>query len=389
MVTSAIVQSDLAGYETSFNQQQHVNFLGVVGSNIHVFELYYNNVWHHNDLTQLAGAPPAAFPGGLDSYVTSFNHQQHVNYLGIAGNDLHVFELYFDNAWHHNDLTQLTGAPPVNVLISEPHGYVTSFNHQQHVNFVGIDFHVHELYYDGAWHHNDLTQLTGAPNAGQRLNLEGDPGWVSPLTGYETSCNYQQHVNFFGVDNHVHELYYDNAWHHNDLTKLTGAPNPLVFASIDGYETFFNHQQHVNFLATVGNEVHVFELYYDHAWHYNDLTKLAGAHPADIPSPLDGYVTYFNNQQHINFQGIVGNNIVTQEIHVFELYYDHAWHSNDLTVLAGAPPVNANQNRFGLDGYVTSFNNQQHVNFIGTDLHIHELYYDGAWHHHDLTAIAI
>jgi hypothetical protein len=336
MATSAIVLSDLAGYETSFNQRQHVNYLGAVGSDIHVFELYYDNAWHHNDLTQLAGAPPAAFPGGLDGYVTSFNHQQHVNYLGAAGNELHVFELYYDNAWHHNDLTQLTGAPPVNLLISEPHGYVTSFNHQQHVNFIGVDFHVHELYYDGAWHHNDLTQLTGAPNAGQpRVNLETDPGWVSALTGYETPCNYQQHVNFFGVDNHVHELYYDNAWHHNDLTKL------------------------------------------------------AGAHPADIPSPLDGYVTYFNNQQHINFQGIVGNNIVTQEIHVFELYYDNAWHSDDLTVLAGAPPVNANQNRFGLDGYVTSFNNQQHVNFFGTDLHIHELYYDGAWHHHDLTAIAI
>ena len=93
-------------------------------------------------------------------------------------------------------------------------------------------------------------------------------------------------------------------------------------------------------------------------WHYNDL-KSGGFAPAgrlpaaDDPSPLAGYVTSNNNQQHVIFNGIVGNNIVTQEVHVFELYYDGAWHHNDLTQPAGAPPVNRNQNRFGLDGYVT------------------------------------
>jgi hypothetical protein len=67
-----------------------------------------------------------------------------------------------------------------------------------------------------------------------------------------------------------------------------------------------------------------------------------------------------------------------------ELYYDGAWHHNDLTQLASAPPV---QNLTGMDGYVTSFNQQQHVNFVGTDLQIHELYFDGVWHHNDLTAL--
>ena len=386
MANLAIIQSGLDGYETSFNQQQHVNFLGAAGSDIHVFELYFDTVWHQNDLTLIAGAPPAAFPSGLDAYVTLFNQQQqHVNYLGFVGSDIHVFELYFDGLWHFNDLTALTGAPPVSPLLSEPHGYIT--NHQQHVNFVGVDFHVHELYYDGAWHHNDLTALTGAPLAGMTLHVDGNPGWVSALTGYETCFGHHQHVNFCGVDSHVHELYYDGSWHHNDLTALTGAPDALPFASLDGYTTFFD-RQHVNFIGVVGNQFHVFELYYDGSWHANDLTLLAGAPPADNPSPLDGYVTSFNQQQHVNYTGIVGK-IPSEEVHVFELYYDGAWHHNDLTVLAGAPPVNNNQNRFGLDGYETTFNQQQHVNYIGTDRHIHELYYDGAWHHNDLTAVAI
>jgi hypothetical protein len=30
----------------------------------------------------------------------------------------------------------------------------------------------------------------------------------------------QQHVNYIGVDGDVHELWFDSAWHHNNLTLL-------------------------------------------------------------------------------------------------------------------------------------------------------------------------
>jgi len=79
-------------------------------------------------------------------------------------------------AWHYADLTALTGAPPApQVIEGAPFamdGYPTSFNNQLHVNFVGNDYHVHELYYDGSWHHNDLTALTGAPTA-ENINIVG------------------------------------------------------------------------------------------------------------------------------------------------------------------------------------------------------------------------
>src|SRR6202034_2750391 len=100
--------------------------------------------------------------GCIDGYATEFNRQQHVN---LIGSDLHVYELFFDNQWHLNDLTQAAGAPitdPATIFID---GYATAFASQQHVNFIGTDRHVHELLYDGAWHHSDLTQLTGAPAA--------------------------------------------------------------------------------------------------------------------------------------------------------------------------------------------------------------------------------
>jgi len=350
------VGSRLIAYQTSFNNQQHVIF---IGSDNHVHELFFDNKWHHNDLTQQAGAPPATPISTLDGYQTTFNNQQHVNFIG---GDNHVHELFFDNKWHHNDLTQLSGAPTA-ALGSAVDGYATSFNNQQHVNFIGSDNHVHELFFDNKWHHNDLTLLAGAPAA--------VPG--SALDGYQTSFNNQQHVNFIGSDNHVHELFFDNKWHHNDLTQVAAAPTATPGSALDGYQTSFNNQQHVNF---IGNDNHVHELFFDNKWHHNDLTLLAGAPVASIGSAIDGYQTSFNNQQHVNF---IGN-----DSHVHELFFDNKWHHNDLTLLAGAPTAPASP----LDGYETSFNNQQHVNFIGNDNHVHELFFDNKWHHNDLTQLA-
>ena len=136
-----------------------------------------------------------------------------------------------------------------------------SFNSQQHVNYVGTDNHVHELYYTNAWHHNDLTQLAHAPAAAQG----------SALDGYQTTFNNQQHVNFLGADNHIHELVYINTWIHNDLSQLANATAAAPGTPIDGYQTTFNNQQHVNYL---GADNHIHELVYINAWSHNNLTDL-------------------------------------------------------------------------------------------------------------------
>ena len=130
-------------------------------------------------------------------------------------------------------------------------GYSTEFNNQQHVNFIGADFHVHELYYDNKWHHNDLTALSaGAPNAAAN----------SKLDGYATVYNSQQHVNYVGADNHIHELFYDGSWKHNDLSSISGLFSvPAAATRLVGYQTIFNQQQHVLFLGT---DRHVHELFF-------------------------------------------------------------------------------------------------------------------------------
>lgn len=357
VIPAAVGQgSRIDGYQTSFNNQQHVNFIGTDG---HVHELYYTNQWSHNDLTAAAGAPNAAAGSPLDGYETAYSSQQHVNYLGTDG---HVHELYYASSWAHNDLTVAGGAPAA-AAWSSLDGYATTFNNQQHVNFIGANCHVYELVYTDHWACNDLTQITNATNT-----VVG-----SPLDGYETTFNNQQHVNYIGEDGHVHEFVYTDHWAHNDLTADAGAPAVMAGSGLDGYQTSFNSQQHVNF---IGPECHVYELVYTDHWAHNDLTQITNAPVTAQESALDGYQTTFNNQQHVNYLGTDG--------HIHELVYTDHWSHNDLTADAGAPGAMA---RTPLDGYQTTFNNQQHVNYIGADGQIHELVYTNRWSDNDLSEV--
>ncbi len=116
-------------------------------------------------------------------------------------------------------------------------GYQTSFNNQQHVNYLDTNGHVHELYYSdsGGWVHNDLSQLAQATGGLQHTAAPG-----SPLDGYQTSFNNQQHVNYLDTNGHVHELYYSDSagWVHNDLTGFAGRTGVIYFANETTHQYF-------------------------------------------------------------------------------------------------------------------------------------------------------
>jgi zona occludens toxin (predicted ATPase) len=140
----------------------------------------------------LADAPPALPGSPIHSYATTFNSQQHVNFLDSDG---HVHELWYGSEWAHNDLTVLAGAPSA-AAGRKIVGYETTFNNQQHVNFLDSDGHVHELWFGSEWAHNDLSSLaSGSPAASE-----------SRVMGYQTTFNAQQHVNYLDAEGHVYEL---------------------------------------------------------------------------------------------------------------------------------------------------------------------------------------
>jgi hypothetical protein len=355
--------------------EQHINYIGTDG---HVHERFHyatsnpTGNWIHNDLTVLSGNGIAPVAGSaLDAYAGP-DFGQHVNFIGTDG---HVHELFIipGEQWINNDLNQLSkGLLPLSDTPLD--GYVDG-DGGQHVNFIGTDNHVHELYIvpGGDWVNNDLIHLSG-DGVGPRPN--------SPLDGYMDDEG-GQHVNFIGTDGHVHELYtHPHAqWINNDLIQLSGnGIAPSRDSSLCGY-LGPDGGQHVNF---IGSDGHVRELYiHPHAqWINNDLIQLSGNGVAPAPnSPLCGYWGS-SDTQHVNFIGIDG--------HAHELYIrPHGqWVNNDLTQLSGNSMIPAPNS--ALHSY-SQPEGTQHVDYIGAyDTHLHELVHsDNQWFNQDFNHLEL
>jgi len=328
-----------------------------------------------NTVLWLAGVAPVQAvtqrSRGLDAYWGS-DSSQHINFIG---NDGHVRELFIHPGakWTNNDLTGFSHATVLPAAGSALDGYWGS-DSSQHVNYVGTDGHVHELYiHPGAnWVDNDLT-------ATSKSRVLPSPG--TAIDGYWGSDS-SQHVNYIGADGHVHELYIhpNTQWVDNDLTAMSKSRvAPLAGTSLDGYWGS-DSSQHVNY---VGSDGHVHELYIHPgaAWTDNDLTALSHSLALPAPgTPLDGYWGS-DASQHVNYIGTDG--------HVHELYIHPGanWVDNDLTVMSHSATMPASGTP--LHGYWGS-DSSQHVNYIGADGHVHELYiHPGAnWVDNDLTALS-
>jgi len=367
-VPAAAAGSALAGY--ILGTTQYVSYLG---NDNHVHELWWDGTsWHHNDLTlAVTGGPAPNAAAGSALAGSVVGSTQHVIYLET---DNHVHELWWDGTnWHHNDLTlAVIGGPAPNAVAgSALAAYVLGAAYD--VIYQGADNHVHELWWDGTnWHHDDLTlAVVGgpAPNAAAGSALAGYILGTAP------------HVIYRGTDNHVRELWWDGAnWNLNDLTLAViggPAPNAAPGSALAGY--VLGTTQHVIYLGT---DNHVRELWWDGTnWNHNDLTLAASGGPAPNAAPgsaLAGYV--LGTTQHVIYRGT--------DNHVRELWWDGSWHHNDLTLaVVGGPAPNAAAGSH-LDGYILG--GTQHVNYLGTDNHVHELWWDGAaWRHNDLVASAV
>jgi hypothetical protein len=322
--------------------------------------------WSWNDVTAAADATnsnSAVAEPEISAYVFASQGTQHVIYGTEYGR---VHELWWDaSGWHLNDLSAAANAPPV--VVGTVSAYVFDAQRTQHVNFIGDDFHIHELWWDvSGWHHNDLTNATGTPSG---IGL--GPGEPEPA-GYVFAGT--QHVNYRRDDGHVIELWWDaTGWYFNDLTLAacaTDVPNSAVI----GYGFDVQGTQHVIYR---GNDDHIIELWWGNGvWNVNDLTVAAGAPLAYSRYSYgpSGYV--FDDTQHVNYLG--------QDFHIHELWWDsNGWHHNDLTIAAGADPANDDAVPIG---YAFASQGTQHVIYLGSDAHIHELWWDSnGWHHNDLT----
>jgi cell division protein YceG involved in septum cleavage len=269
------------------NGTQRVYF---VTDNQHVHQLYYNNTkWLDEDLTGFTNGASAAAGSALSSFAMA-NGTQHVYF--VADNQ-HVHQLYYNNTkWLDEDLTGFT-----NGASAAAGSALSSFamaNGTQHVYFVASSQHLHQLYYDSAkadakWHDEDLTGFT---NGG--LAAAG-----SALSSF-AMANGTQHVYFVADNQHVHQLYYDNAkanakWHDEDLTGFTNGGLAAAGSALSSF-AMANGTEHVYFVA---DNQHVHQLYYNNTkWHDEDLTGFTNGGSAAAGSALSSFAMA-NGTQHV------------------------------------------------------------------------------------------
>ena len=332
------------------NGSYHVIFQGFIegqGGDGRIHELWWDNGgWHHNDLTNAAGAPLANQFSDLAAY-TRKNTEQHVCYMGA---DNHIHELWWNGGWGHTDLTNNTGGAPL--ALNGPVGYAN--DDSQQVVYRDVGSHVHLLRYHGnSWqHHEDLTADHG-----------GAPVLDSLRTGYFFDVQGTQHVVYQGSDNHVYELFGDSsgAWQPcSDLTVNWHAPKAK--SAPIGYAFEATATQHVFYLGADDN--HIYELLWDNnVWHPNDLTLRTGAPQASPAGPATGYVFVSQRTQHVFCKGT--------DNHIYELLWDdNGWHPyNDLTVVTGAPLAASDPS----GNVFTVGQDTQHVVYTSQDHHIIEL----------------
>jgi hypothetical protein len=156
-----------------------------------------------------SGVWPAASGSALVGVVNPYAGSVQVNYVDSAG---HVDQLYSWNrtTWYGGQV--LAGAPnaaPGSGLATE----VNTIAGTVEVYYLDSTQTVSELWWDGRWQFSNPTVGTGAANA-----AAGSP--VVSLVN--TRANTVQ-VHYIAPDKHVHELWWNGSWHADDVTLAAGA----------------------------------------------------------------------------------------------------------------------------------------------------------------------
>ncbi|WP_431247046.1 hypothetical protein [Leifsonia xyli] len=278
--------------------------------------------------------------------------------------------------WSTKNLTTSTGG--ARLAVYQPTAWLFA-QFTRHVVFQGFDAtngddgQLYELYCSASddWHVKNLVDEAGGAAAATNAN------------GYIWAHQGSQHVVYQGrqFDGHVHELWYtsDDGWNANDLTGAAHAP--LALGQPSGYETYYDGAQRVVYQ---GRDLHVHELRNaGSGWHHLDLTAAAGAPNAAPTSAPAGYSFESQRTAHV----LVHTEADSGKGHILEYWADASgWHWGDLTAQTGAPPVSPCET---IHGYVFPGEGTQHVDYVGTDGHVHELWWNpSGWHHNDLSAAA-
>jgi hypothetical protein len=244
---------------TSPGSDPHVYF---IASNSHVIVFYFtSNRWSSNDLTTASGGPNAVAGSAITSFVNG-STTQHVYYIAASGD---INELYQNtpNTWANSDITvRGGGAIPMTgtSLTSYPNGS------SEHVHFIATSGFVNELYWTDStgWVSNTDMPSGGAPT----------PATGTHLSAYMNGST--EDVTYIATTGHVCQLFWNGTWNVQDLTETAGAPDAEAGSSLASY-LFNQSSERVWFVD--GSLIELIRSYGGPAWTYSVLSVTPQAKP--------------------------------------------------------------------------------------------------------------
>jgi hypothetical protein len=361
--------SNIVGYEWTLAGTAHVAYQ-TGDRHIHEMTVGENGMWHDADITAQAGGPRLE-SAILTGYAWPDGQTRQIAYVSPMDSNGHIHELVQreGNAWSYADITLATDAPPTDGRVLA--GLAWKAGRSKHVIYMGRDGHIHELAVGvvSKWHHTDVTEQTGAPNA------------ESPhLAGFAWEGRGTQHIVYMSGDGHIHELMREvgKAWRHADITALTNAPiadgRALVACAWEKGKT--------RQIIYTNNRGNLFELVagHDDQWRYADVLRLCSAPLAD-GSALATYAWETDSTRQIVYVGS------DRHVHEITIELDQTCNHVDLTRIKNA----CDASNEVIVGYEWSAQFAKHVIFLDTRenpaIHAFTRKHGELWLHLDLTKL--
>ena len=210
------------------------------------------------------------------------------------------------------------------------------------------------------------------------VTIERRPGAIGDLACHAYAADRTHHVVFQNEESDLEELWYAEGgeWATNNLTAAASAPKPRRLAPFSTHTWDHDRTQHVVYVDDDGR-VHELWFALGTGWRHNDLTRAAGAPSATVRHGVHSYTWAQDTTQHVVYVGTDG--------HVHELWFapGEGWRHNDLTRATGGGAPAADSPPFG---YEWGHGRSQHVVFADAEGHVHEFQFRGGrWAWTDLT----
>jgi hypothetical protein len=271
-----------------------------------------------------------------------------------------VHQLFYNGTnWADDDLTALTGAPQANPFS------VAAFavGNYQYVYYVDLYGHVHQLLYNNSgWADTDLTGITGGPQARGQL--------VAFTTSPAVHVFYTE-----GDNNDVHQIFNTNGtnWQDQDLTVVTGGAT-VGGEGVSGFN--IGNYQYIYFLDGSGH-VHQF-VYNNLNWSDEDLTALTKSLPSQFGNSVAAFVVPGTKKLRVYVQA--------ENLHILQMSSTNnvKWSSSDLTKKTKAP--SPGYPGTSIAGFASA-NNQLQVYYDSEQSHINQLLlpaHTTTWQNNDL-----